>query len=145
MSTSIAQSQPILDQQTLSALNRVSIAKINGKIQSGARENRKIIRFRTNTPERSRSQTPNNRSYSYNDNNQGSNLGNRNFYESRRCYICEKKGHLARQCWRANQNPKANQNSQQNEQREYNRSNSQSRKNRNNGNFRDETGWNGNN
>ena len=102
MSTSIAQSQPILDQQTISALNRVSIAKIDGKFRSGARENRKVVRFRTNTPERSRSQTPN-RSYSYNDSNQGSNWGNQKLYESRRCYICEKKGHLARQCWRANQ------------------------------------------
>jgi hypothetical protein len=145
MSTSIAQAQPILDQQTISALKRVSIAKIDGKFRSGARENRKIGRFRTNTPERSRSQTPNNRSYSYNNSNQGSNWGNQKLYESRRCYICERKGHLARQSWRANQNHKGNQNSQRNGQREYNRTNSQSRKNRNNGSFRDETGWNGNN
>jgi hypothetical protein len=145
MSTSIAQSQPILYQQTISALNRVSIAKIDGKFRSGARENRKIVRFRANTPERSRNQTPN-RSYSYNDSNQGSNWGNQKLYESRRCYICEKKGHLARQCWRANQSKgNQNQNSQRNGQREYNRTNSQSHKNRNNGSFRDETGRNGNN
>ena len=110
MYTSIAQAQPILDLQTISALKRVSIAKIDGKFRSGARENRKIVRFRTNSPERSRSQTPNNRSYSYNDSNQGSNWGNQKLYESRRCYICEKKGNLARQCWRANQNHKANRN-----------------------------------
>jgi hypothetical protein len=42
MSTSIAKSQPILDQQTISALNRVSIAKIDRKFRSGARENRKM-------------------------------------------------------------------------------------------------------
>jgi hypothetical protein len=80
MSTSITQTQPILDQQTISALNRVSIAKIDGKFRSGARENRKIVRFRTNSPERSRSQTPNNRSYSYNNSNQGSNWGNQKLY-----------------------------------------------------------------
>ena len=143
MSTSIAQSQPILDQQTISALNRVSIAKIDGKFRSGARENRKIVRFRT--PERSRIQTPKG-SYSYNESNQGSNWGNQKLYESRRCYICEKKGHLARQCWRANQSKgNQNRNNQRNGQREYSRTNSQSRKNRNNGSFRDETGRNGNN
>lgn len=141
MSTSITQTQPILEQKNISALNRVSIAKIDGKFRSGARENRKIVRFRSNSPERSRSQTPNNRSYSYNDNNQGSNWGNQKLYESRRCYICEKKGHLARQCWRANQNHKVNrnQNVQRNGQREY------SKTNRNNGSFRNETGRNGNN
>ena len=41
MSTSIAQLQLILDQQTISALNRVSIAKIDGKFRSEARDNRK--------------------------------------------------------------------------------------------------------
>jgi hypothetical protein len=154
MTTTIRQpTTPALEEKTIAALNRFATARIDGKWPSDNRESRKIVRFRSESPSyRSRSQTPNyrvrnNSPYSIQENtNQNSNWGNQKLYESRRCYVCDKKGHLARQCWKAeqNQNPRRNHNTRQTGQQNFNRMNSQFQRSRN-GSFRNETGKNRNN
>ncbi|EFX77928.1 hypothetical protein DAPPUDRAFT_105537 [Daphnia pulex] len=120
MTTPIAQPAVQLEEKTINALNRLAISNTDGKWPSQNRE-RRTVRFASESPNRSRSQTPENRRrYNtptpYRGDHEGSNWGDQKQYESRRCYVCDKKGHLARQCWRAKQSPFAQQNARQNGQ-----------------------------
>ncbi len=123
MTTPISQPAIQLEEKTINALNRLAISKTDGKWPSQNRE-RRTVRFANESPNRSRSQTPENRRrYNtptpYRGDHEGSNWGDQKQYESRRCYICDKKGRLARQCWRAKQSPFAQKNARQNGQQMY--------------------------
>jgi hypothetical protein len=153
MTTPISQPAVQLEEKTINALNRLAISNTDGKWPSQNRE-RKTVRFASESPNRSRSQTPENRRrYNtptpYRGDREGSNWGDQKQYESRRCYVCDKKGHLARQCWRAKQSPFAQQNTRQNGQQTYRRNQPGMRtnqpRNRNFNNFRNGTGRNGTN
>jgi hypothetical protein len=153
MTTPISQPAVQLEEKTIKALNKLAISKTDGKWPSQNRE-RRTVRFATESPNRSRSQTPDNRRRfntptRYRGDHEGSNWGDQKQYESRRCYVCDKKGHLARQCWRAKQSPFAQQNARQNGQQTYRRNQPGMRtnqpKNRNFNNFRNGTGRNGTN
>jgi len=151
MTTPISQPAVQLEEKTINALNRLAISKTDGKWPSQNRE-RRTVRFASESPNRSRSQTPENRRrYNtptpYRGDHEGSNWGDQKQYESRRCYVCDKKGHLARQCWRAKQSPFAQQHARQNGQQTYQRNQPGMRtnqpRNRNFNNFRNGTGRNG--
>ena len=153
MTTPISQPAVQLEEKTINALNRLAISKTDGKWPSQNRE-RRTVRFASESPNRSRSQTPENRRrYNtptpYRGDHEGSNWGDQKQYESRRCYVCDKKGHLARQCWRAKQSPFAQQHARQNGQQTYQRNQPGMRtnqpRNRNFNNFRNGTGRNGTN
>ena len=111
---------PSLETKTVAAFNRVAISGSGGN-NSGFR---KIVHFQSNSPQRSRSQTSDrrrvyNREALNQDPNQNSNWGNQKSYESQRCYICDKKGHLARQCLRANRYVNQIQKQMRNNQQNY--------------------------
>jgi hypothetical protein len=60
MTTPISQPAVQLEEKTINALNRLAISKTDGKWPSQNRE-RRTVRFASESPNRSRSQTPENR------------------------------------------------------------------------------------
>ena len=131
--------KPLLETKTISALGRT---RIQGDWPDRNEEIKRVVRFRSESPEiRSRSQTPDyRRQYRPTSNQiQNSNWGNQSAYEIKRCYICDKKGHLANECWRR---PAQTQNTRQNRQMDnrqsyhrppFNIQSSKQQRNRNNG------------
>ena len=100
MTTSISQPVAQLEEKTINALNEFAISRVDGKWPHQNREGR-IVRFSSESTSRTRSQTPENRRRNntptpYRRDHEGSNWGDQKQYESRRCYVCDKKGHLAR-------------------------------------------------